>query len=92
MFVPFFDAGRLVNKLVLDATDPLSKETDFKDRGQGIRPEGSGERRWPLPARRPTDGDELAMTMRTTKGLDPARRRIPDRHAAHRGHVSAWSR
>jgi len=29
-FVPFFDAGRLVNKLVLDATDPLSKETDFK--------------------------------------------------------------
>jgi nitrate reductase NapA len=30
LFVPFFDAGRLVNKLVLDATDPLSKETDFK--------------------------------------------------------------
>lgn len=30
VFVPFFDAGRLVNKLVLDATDPLSKETDFK--------------------------------------------------------------
>ncbi|MEO5342925.1 MAG: nitrate reductase catalytic subunit NapA [Gammaproteobacteria bacterium SHHR-1] len=29
-FVAFFDAGRLVNKLVLDATDPLSKETDFK--------------------------------------------------------------
>ena len=30
VFVPFFDAGRLVNKLVLDATDPLSKETDYK--------------------------------------------------------------
>ncbi len=30
VFVPFFDASRLVNKLVLDATDPLSKETDFK--------------------------------------------------------------
>ena len=30
VFVPFFDAGRLVNKLILDATDPLSKETDFK--------------------------------------------------------------
>ena len=29
-FVPFFDVGRLVNKLVLDATDPLSKETDYK--------------------------------------------------------------
>jgi nitrate reductase NapA len=30
VFVTFFDAGRLVNKLVLDATCPLSKETDFK--------------------------------------------------------------
>ncbi|CAM3544263.1 nitrate reductase catalytic subunit NapA [Parendozoicomonas haliclonae] len=30
VFMPFFDAGQLVNKLVLDATDPLSKETDFK--------------------------------------------------------------
>jgi len=30
IFIPFFDAGRLVNKLVLDATCPLSKETDFK--------------------------------------------------------------
>ena len=30
VFIPFFDASRLVNKLVLDATDPLSKETDFK--------------------------------------------------------------
>ena len=30
VYVPWFDAGRLVNKLTLDATDPLSKETDFK--------------------------------------------------------------
>ncbi len=30
IFVPWFDAGRLVNKLILDATDPLSKETDYK--------------------------------------------------------------
>ena len=30
IFIPWFDAGRLVNKLTLDATDPLSKETDFK--------------------------------------------------------------
>ncbi len=30
VFIPWFDAGRLVNKLTLDATDPLSKETDFK--------------------------------------------------------------
>jgi len=26
----WFDASRLVNKLILDATDPLSKQTDFK--------------------------------------------------------------
>ncbi len=30
VFVPWFDASRLVNKLTLDATDPLSKETDYK--------------------------------------------------------------
>ncbi|MCP5373061.1 MAG: nitrate reductase catalytic subunit NapA [Hyphomicrobiales bacterium] len=30
VFMPWFDAGQLVNKLTLDATDPLSKETDFK--------------------------------------------------------------
>ncbi|MFC1503627.1 nitrate reductase catalytic subunit NapA, partial [Pseudomonadota bacterium] len=30
VFVPFFDARILVNKLILDATDPLSKQTDFK--------------------------------------------------------------
>jgi nitrate reductase NapA len=30
VFVPWFDANRLVNKLTLDATDPLSKETDYK--------------------------------------------------------------
>ncbi|MBD1577350.1 MULTISPECIES: periplasmic nitrate reductase subunit alpha [Vibrio] len=30
VFVPFFDARVLVNKLILDATDPLSKQTDYK--------------------------------------------------------------
>jgi nitrate reductase NapA len=30
IFIPWFDAGRLVNKLTLDATCPLSKETDYK--------------------------------------------------------------
>jgi len=30
VFIPWFDAGRLVNKLTLDATCPISKETDFK--------------------------------------------------------------
>jgi nitrate reductase NapA len=30
VFVPFFDEGRLVNKLTLDATCPISRQTDFK--------------------------------------------------------------
>jgi len=30
VFIPFFDEMRLVNKLTLDATCPISKETDFK--------------------------------------------------------------
>ena len=30
IFVPWFDAGRLINKVTLDQTDPLSKETDYK--------------------------------------------------------------
>ncbi|MDN3651889.1 nitrate reductase catalytic subunit NapA [Thalassotalea ponticola] len=30
VFMPWFDASRLVNKVTLDATDPMSKETDFK--------------------------------------------------------------
>jgi hypothetical protein len=40
IFVPFFDESRLVNKLTLDATCPISKETDFKkcawQGGQGL--------------------------------------------------------
>jgi nitrate reductase (cytochrome) len=30
VFVPFFDASQLINKTTLDATDPISKQTDFK--------------------------------------------------------------
>lgn len=30
VFVPFFDASRLINALILDATDPISRQTDFK--------------------------------------------------------------
>jgi predicted molibdopterin-dependent oxidoreductase YjgC len=30
VFVPWFDASQLVNKTTLDATDPISKQTDFK--------------------------------------------------------------
>ncbi|UKV13735.1 periplasmic nitrate reductase subunit alpha [Thalassospiraceae bacterium SW-3-3] len=30
IFVPWFDASQLINKVTLDATDPMSKQTDFK--------------------------------------------------------------
>ena len=30
VFVPFFDATQLINKVCLDATDPISKQTDYK--------------------------------------------------------------
>src|SRR5699024_8294476 len=30
IYVPFFDANRLINKVPLDATDPISLQTDYK--------------------------------------------------------------
>ena len=30
VFVPWFDASQLINQTTLDATDPISKQTDFK--------------------------------------------------------------
>lgn len=30
IFIPWFDASQLINKVTLDATDPISKQTDFK--------------------------------------------------------------
>ena len=30
VFVPFFDASQLINKVTLDATDPISFQTDYK--------------------------------------------------------------
>ena len=30
IFVPWFDSSQLINKVTLDATDPISLQTDFK--------------------------------------------------------------
>jgi nitrate reductase (cytochrome) len=30
VYVPWFDSSQLINKLTLDATDPISLQTDFK--------------------------------------------------------------
>jgi nitrate reductase (cytochrome) len=38
VFVPFFDASQLINKTTLDATDPISKQTDFKKCAVRIEP------------------------------------------------------
>ncbi len=40
VFVPWFDARQLINKVTLDATDPLSKQTDFKKCAVRIEPVG----------------------------------------------------
>jgi len=37
VFIPFFDASQMVNKLVLDATDPISFQTDYKKCPVNIR-------------------------------------------------------
>jgi hypothetical protein len=54
IFVPFFDEHRLVNKLTLDATCPISKETDFKkcavQGGQGLRPDDRRRKSRPPPS------------------------------------------
>jgi nitrate reductase NapA len=41
VFVPWFDASQLINKLTLDATDPISKQTDFKKCAVKIVPLGA---------------------------------------------------
>lgn len=38
VFVPWFDASQLINKCTLDATDPISKQTDFKKCGCKLIP------------------------------------------------------
>ncbi len=37
-FMPFFDATQLVNKVTLDATDPISRQTDFKKSAVKVEP------------------------------------------------------
>ena len=37
VFVPWFDENVLINKLTLDATCPISKQTDFKKCGVKVR-------------------------------------------------------
>ena len=41
VFVPWFDASQLINKVTLDATDPISKQTDYKKCAVKIVPLGA---------------------------------------------------
>jgi nitrate reductase NapA len=43
IFVPFFDASQLINKVTLDATDPISKQTDFKKCAVKVVSAGTGD-------------------------------------------------
>jgi nitrate reductase NapA len=38
VFVAWFDASQLINKVTLDATDPISKQTDYKKCAVKIEP------------------------------------------------------
>src|SRR5690606_14405823 len=38
VFVPWFDASQLINKVTLDATDPISRQTDYKKCAVKIMP------------------------------------------------------
>lgn len=38
IFVPWFDASQLINQCTLDATDPISKQTDFKKCAVKVQP------------------------------------------------------
>ena len=44
VFVPWFDASQLINKVTLDATDPISRQTDFKKCAVKIVPVTATER------------------------------------------------
>ena len=37
VFVPWFDEAQLINKVTLDATDPISLQTDFKKCAVALR-------------------------------------------------------
>jgi nitrate reductase NapA len=43
IFVPFFDASQLINKVTLDATDPISKQTDYKKCAVKVVSVGTGD-------------------------------------------------
>ena len=45
LFIPFFDERLLVNELTLDATDPYSKEPDYKKCAATLEPLGHGGQR-----------------------------------------------
>ncbi|MBE7636254.1 nitrate reductase catalytic subunit NapA [Sneathiella sp. P13V-1] len=40
IYVPWFDASQLINKVTLDATDPISKQTDYKKCAVKVVPTG----------------------------------------------------
>jgi nitrate reductase (cytochrome) len=56
VFVPFFDASQLINKVTLDATDPISKQSDFKKCAVKVVPAAVAQAE---PAERGGSGEEV---------------------------------
>jgi hypothetical protein len=85
VFMPFFDEHRLVNKLTLDATCPISKQTDFKKCAsrssrpdRRIRHQGARKAGGPSPASgRPPDAPTpwMATAEKSQPGQSAAARR-----------------
>jgi hypothetical protein len=74
MFVPFFDASQLINKVTLDATDPISKQTDFKKCAVKVLAANAAETT-PSAAPAGTWGDETSDTpLRCRVAAVPLRR------------------
>ena len=88
VFVPWFDASQLINKVTLDATDPISKQTDFKKcacQGRGGMSSARLARSGALaPGVRPGLGAALRGRLRLTTPLATLRGRRDRRGGARR--------
>ena len=89
VFVPWFDASQLINKVTLDATDPISKQTDFKKCAVKIV---AGLRRGRAALALHRRGARRSRSSRRSARIRGAGRRDHDRAAAHRRGRARWAR
>src|SRR5690606_7021719 len=73
VFVPWFDAAQLINKVTLDATDPISKQTDFKKCAARLAAARDRAPRRQVVAPAP----EVGARGTPSQDIDPLRRHVP---------------